>query len=986
MGTVDYGKAIATITETLETKQAKFFQQLEDKFATREKVLIKKHNDNFTALERKTTKIINKMQEECERKLIRKMRTDLDQHVEERRLENEESITISTRQMEANWTNRCNDIITNLEPRIQHAESRLNGMKQNFDKIDDIRSLYLADHKTHVRHAQRSDKIFNDLKKNNDTFTKEAQKHISALNSYCNTSRDRLADANKYHQQMAIHDDTYARQIAQQKNQLHTHGNWINTKENSIQKFIDDKALDYKNGLNDFTLNYAASEAAQILKKVEAHEADFSNRMSNCWEQLTTQITQEAHQVQHQGTHYLDKLANTSEEFDIAYEEKLQKWTSTHENFENNLKGTHQTFFDTHKLSVDSLIATAIKKSENKQATDMEKAIKDIQIPPESNPSFMTQDDKLSINADIIEIRLSIPTADNMQDYATKALFNFAEKGTLGEYIQKLPQVKSINKEPTGKVPPTDISEKDDSDFNSKHSKEKYKKSHKNHSKYSKSALPRDREFPSLFDRYETDTENSDQKRKARRRFRERPIKSGDNPPSDPSSSNDSDDSDRSYHHSGRGSGRREKYDRSRDRSPFHVDTYKLQKAFSHSCETMEELLQFYEDHISTLEEYGIDMIPLKEIREGKSLFKHYKSMTRTVQNKHSKLLHNIYIKEEVFPKSNVLSRSILKASTRDKDGENAMYQMLRGVVPALSKNPAPDSPPEYDECGDIYVFGSQLLNYFMLKELTGTRYTQYHKAEQFLKCLANTEHSTSASKLYTELHNIDPDKTRGKVERKFLMRSITTTVTNLTQKDPFQTDVHTNMLYCEPPLEEEDQYASVNAAFTKYNTYSGSSNNSSYGKGISKYSDRDARGRNSNPGRGFGGGRNHARGGRGGRSGRDFHQSNKEYSKPQYPNSHKSYVQCDACKMGNHICTECRFAPKVLSVIKWATQNKTKADKMVEKHAKLNSEPSRRVFVKKLITQYDMDPELEQTMLLDVDLDDAIEMEAQAYCAVTFE
>ena len=72
--------------------------------------------------------------------------------------------------------------------------------------------------------------------------------------------------------------------------------------------------------------------------------------------------------------------------------------------------------------------------------------------------------------------------------------------------------------------------------------------------------------------------------------------------------------------------------------------------------------------------------------------------------------------------------------------------------------------------------------------------------------------------------------------------------------------------------------------------------------------------------------------------------------------------------------------------MIKWATQNKTKADKMVEKHAKLNSEPSRRVFVKKLITQYDMDPELEQTMLLDVDLDDAIEMEAQAYCAVTFE
>ena len=58
----------------------------------------------------------------------------------------------------------------------------------------------------------------------------------------------------------------------------------------------------------------------------------------------------------------------------------------------------------------------------------------------------------------------------------------------------------------------------------------------------------------------------------------------------------------------------------------------------------------------------------------------------------------------------------------------------------------------------------------------------------------------------------------------------------------------------------------------------------------------------------------------------------------------------------------------------------------MLDRHAKLNSEPSRRVFVKKLITQYDMDPDLEQAMLLDEELDEVIELEAQAYCAVIFE
>ena len=96
-----------------------------------------------------------------------------------------------------------------------------------------------------------------------------------------------------------------------------------------------------------------------------------------------------------------------------------------------------------------------------------------------------------------------------------------------------MPNEASSIKETAEKVPPTDISVKDDSDFSSnKHSKEKYKQSNKNHKKYSKSALPCDKEFPSLFDRYESDTDNPEHKEKARKRFRECPIKSSDNPPS----------------------------------------------------------------------------------------------------------------------------------------------------------------------------------------------------------------------------------------------------------------------------------------------------------------------------------------------------------------------------------------------------------------------------------------------------------------------
>ena len=142
----------------------------------------------------------------------------------------------------------------------------------------------------------------------------------------------------------------------------------------------------------------------------------------------------------------------------------------------------------------------------------------------------------------------------------------------------------------------------------------------------------------------------------------------------------------------------------------------------------------------------------------------------------------------------------------------------------------------------------------------------------------------------------------------------------NHIQKDPFQTDVHINMLFCAPTEEDygDQYYASRNAAYTsKYNTSTKLNN------------PREGRGR-------------HAQSG--------FDNRTRDYNKPLYFSHNKAYISCDACKMRNRIYTECRFAPKVLTVIKWATQNKPSADKMVDRHANLNSEPSKRVFVKKLI------------------------------------
>ena len=76
---------------------------------------------------------------------------------------------------------------------------------------------------------------------------------------------------------------------------------------------------------------------------------------------------------------------------------------------------------------------------------------------------------------------------------------------------------------------------------NSKPPSKRSGKKHKQNS--SKDSLPKDSEFPSVFDKYDSGHEDTDNKEQARKHFRERPHKMGDNPPSDPSSFDDSDDS-----------------------------------------------------------------------------------------------------------------------------------------------------------------------------------------------------------------------------------------------------------------------------------------------------------------------------------------------------------------------------------------------------------------------------------------------------------
>ena len=139
MNTLDYKTDLADLKVNMETQQHKFIMKLEKKFAEKESRLQKKHDDAFASLEKGMRKMVTRMQEAHERKLGTKMKIDIEQHVEERRVENEECIGTTTRQMEANWTKRSNHLVSTLEKKVHSAESRIDTIVANCKKIEDCR-------------------------------------------------------------------------------------------------------------------------------------------------------------------------------------------------------------------------------------------------------------------------------------------------------------------------------------------------------------------------------------------------------------------------------------------------------------------------------------------------------------------------------------------------------------------------------------------------------------------------------------------------------------------------------------------------------------------------------------------------------------------------------------------------------------------------------------------------------------------------------
>ena len=142
--------------------------------------------------------------------------------------------------------------------------------------------------------------------------------------------------------------------------------------------------------------------------------------------------------------------------------------------------------------------------------------------------------------------------------------------------------------------------------------------------------------------------------------------------------------------------------------------------------------------------------------------------------DKHSKSFYQILLKTEAF-KGFDQGQIFMDDKATMCDGYGVMQELLRMVLPVYTKKALPKVAPMYED--DIYAYQKAMRHYFHLWKLANHRDTDHHKALHFLRGLAGTEWEDIVQTMFHTIKLNNPDKTHGKVEQKYRLSSITTTV-----------------------------------------------------------------------------------------------------------------------------------------------------------------------------------------------------------------
>jgi len=379
-----------------------------------------------------------------------------------------------------------------------------------------------------------------------------------------------------------------------------------------------------------------------------------------------------------------------------------------------------------------------------------------------------------------------------------------------------------------------------------------------------------------------------------------------------------------------------------RDPTRSTLSAYGFHKYFKAKLKNDNYILNFYQQLCKQGAAYGIHCIPMHEIHPNIDL------CPKQYEYRRNEMSLTIYQKlqdEDCVSVGYSKAQKVVHQYAGISDGYRVLEQLLRFVHPNLRQSTANtyNVPNLSSSYGNLYDYGSKIMNYILMQNIQHRSYTETEKTVMFLNNMDDSKYNEAKNRALTEVRHISNSNKEGTLNSNLMLESLPTTI------EQYHEQLHG------PTVTENKRYVrSMQAGTMAHEEYDGLDEDKPVVRAFMRRREyqqrRSPRSNNYNEYRG-----------------KDYMENRKDFS--QNPKK-----QCKAC--GRWGCAErrCQFVAKVQLAINYIKDNSNAATKLAQEYLRTNNSKTRMSLIRTI--HAGLDSETNSTHTSDVDLFDQYHLE----------
>jgi len=199
----------------------------------------------------------------------------------------------------------------------------------------------------------------------------------------------------------------------------------------------------------------------------------------------------------------------------------------------------------------------------------------------------------------------------------------------------------------------------------------------------------------------------------------------------------------------------RDPYANPRDQNGSSMSTYGFHKYFKAKLKNDNHILNFYQQLRQQGSAYGIHCVPMQDIYPNVDL-----CPAQYTQDQRNEMALTIYQKlqdEDCISVGYAKAQKLLQQYASVSDGYRVLQQLLRFVHPNLRHSTANtyDVPKLSASYGNLYDYGSKIINYILMQHIQHRTYTDTEKTVMFLNNMDDPKYNEAKNRALAEVRHI---------------------------------------------------------------------------------------------------------------------------------------------------------------------------------------------------------------------------------------